>query len=75
MTNNILTIKYEGEDLKIEIISEDNDLKYKVNFEHPIYIEKELDDEGVEYWLEIGVGETLRAKEIGEEIENHPDFI
>lgn len=75
MTNNKLTIRYEEEDLQIEIISDDNDLKYKVNFEHPIYIEKELDEEGVEYWLEIGVGETLRAKEIGEEIESHPDFI
>lgn len=75
MTNDTLTIRYEGEDLTIEIITVENDLQYKINLEHPIYIEKDLDDEGVEYWLEVGVGETLRAKELGEEIENHPDFI
>ena len=75
MDNNTLNIRYEGEDVTIEIITADHDLQYKVNFEHPVFLEKELDEEGVEYWLEVGIGETFRAKEIGEEIEKHPDFI
>ena len=75
MTNDILTMQYEGEDLTIEIISANHDLQYKVNFEHPVFIEKDVDEEGVEFWFEVGGGRTLRAKEIGEEIENHPDFM
>ena len=75
MANNTLIIRYEEEDLEVEIITENNDLQYKVNFDHPIYIEKDLDNEGMEQWVEVGRGETIRSKEIGEQIERHPDFI
>ncbi len=75
MTNSTLTIRYEGEDLTIDIVTENHDIQYKVNFEHPVFIEKDVDEQGVEFWFEAGAGRTLRAKELGEEIEKHPDFM
>lgn len=75
MTNNILNIHHEGEGLSIEIIAEEQDIMYKVNLEHPLYLKKDIDEEGVEYWFEVGAGRTLRAKEIGEQIEAHPEFM
>lgn len=75
MDHHLLTLHFEGEDVTVEIITSHHDLQYKVNFEHPIYLKKDIDAEGVEFWTEEGVGQTLRAKELGEEIEKHPDFI
>lgn len=75
MNSELLHIRYEGEDVSIEIITEDHDLQYEVYFEHPVLLKKDLDDEGIEYWLEVGMGETMRAKAIGEEIEKHLNFI
>ncbi len=75
MTNNVLNIQHEGENLSIEIVIEEDDIKYKVNFDHPVYLEKDIDEEGVEFWFEVGGGPTLRAKEIGEQIDSHPEFM
>ncbi|MCY7421970.1 MAG: hypothetical protein LH478_09545 [Chitinophagaceae bacterium] len=72
---NILNIQHEGESLTIEIIADEHDIKYKVNLDHPVYLEKDIDEEGVEYWFEVGGGRTLRAKEIGEQIDAHPEFM
>lgn len=75
MENHSISIQYEGEVVTIEIIVSDHELSYKVNFEHPIYLKKDIDNDGLEYWLEDNAGRTLRAREIGEQIEQHPDFI
>lgn len=72
---NVLNIQHEGENVSIEIVTNDEDILYKVNLEHPIYLEKDIDDEGIEYWFEVGAGPTLRASEIGEQIDNHPEFM
>ena len=74
MSNNI-SIIYEGEELKIDIVSSEHDLLYKLNFDHPVFIKRDVDTEGVEMWIEEGVGETLRAKEIGEAIDQHPELL
>lgn len=72
---NVLNINHEGETVTIEIVTNNEDIMYQVNLEHPIYLEKDIDDEGVEYWFEVGSGRTLRAKEIGEQIDAHPEFM
>lgn len=75
MTGHILTIPFEGETVSIEILANDHNIRYKVNFDHAIYLLKDIDNEGNEFWLEEGSGQTLRSRELGEEIERHPDFI
>ncbi len=75
MTQSTLNIQYEGENLQIEIVPADHNIQYKANFEHPVFFEKDVDDEGIPFWFEVGGGRTLRAKEMGEEIEKHPDFL
>jgi len=75
MTAHNLTIPFEGETVTIEILADDHNIRYKVNFEHAIYLLKDVDNEGVEFWMEEGIGQTLRASELGEEIERHPNFI
>ena len=74
MSNNI-SIIYEGEELKIDIVSSEHDLQYKLNFDHPVFIKRDVDADGVEIWVEDGAGETLRAKEIGEAIDQHPELL
>ena len=37
---NVLNIPHEGETVTIEIVTNDEDIMYKVNLEHPIYLEK-----------------------------------
>ena len=73
--SNTISIIYEGEELKIDIVPSEHDLSYKLNFDHPVFIKRDVDADGVEMWVEAGVGETLRAKEIGEVIDNHPELL
>ena len=72
---NLISISYQGEMVTIETVLVGHDIQFKVNFDHPVFLEKELDEEGAEYWIEVGIGATLRAKELGEIIEEHPEFI
>lgn len=69
-----VTIKYQQEDVIVDSVVIDNDIQFKVNFDHPVYIEKDLDEEGAERWIEVGVGPTLRAEQLGELIEEHTEL-
>lgn len=68
-------LQYQGEDVTVEVLALEGDIQYKVHLDHPIFLEKDEDEDGVEYWLEVGQGPTLRAEEIGEMIDDHPELI
>ena len=67
-----ISISFQDEQVTVETIVLNDDIHYKVNFDHPIYLVKDIDGEGVQTWKEVGAGETLRAAELGELIDSHP---
>lgn len=69
-----ITIRYQSEEVTVETLVTEHDIQFKVNFDHPVFIEKDLDDEGAERWIEVGVGSTLRAEQLGELIEEHTEL-
>lgn len=71
----MITVQFQNESVNIEPVVKDGNVLFKVYFDHPIYLEKELDGDGAEYWIEMGVGSTVRAQEIGELINQHPELI
>jgi len=73
MTESI-TITYQSEQVTVEPVVIDHNVQFKVNFEHPVYIEKDLSEDGTERWIEVGAGATLRAEQLGEMIEKHPEL-
>ncbi len=73
MTKEI-TVNYQGEKVLIEAIVIEKDLQFKVNLDHPIYIEKDTDEDGVNQWIEVNTGATLRAEQLGALIEQHAEL-
>ena len=70
----IITIRYQSEEVTVETLVSKQDIQFKVNFANPVYLEKDPDEDGTERWIEVGVGPTLRAEQIGELIEEHTEI-
>jgi hypothetical protein len=66
-----ITINFQNEEVTVETVTTDNNLQFRVNFDHPVFVEKDVDGDGVQIWKETGAGETLRAAELGELIDKH----
>jgi hypothetical protein len=73
MTDTI-TIRYQSEEVTVESVVIEQNIRFRINFDNPIYIEKDLYDDGTERWIEVGAGPTLRAEQIGEMIEEHTEM-
>jgi hypothetical protein len=71
---DVISITFQNEQVMVETIALNDDIRFKVNFDHPIYLLKDIDEDGTQKWKEEGAGETLRAAELGELIEAHTDF-
>ncbi|TDH25237.1 hypothetical protein EXU57_14125 [Segetibacter sp. 3557_3] len=72
---HIITIHYQEEQVTIEPIIADGDVQFRVNFDQPVLLEKELNEVGEQYWIEVGAGATVRAQELGALIDRHPELI
>ena len=70
-----ITIQFQDELVTVEPVVMDGNVQFRVNFGQPVYLEKELDVDGQDYWIETGAGPTMRAQELGELIDRHPELI